>query len=190
MSAARESQKLHRGTLRGLIARASRQIASLDRKGKSHLVHQKHRRLENLRHRLDRVESDIDAGRLGLCFGSRKLWRAQHSLQANCYTDHAEWLTDWRQARSNEFFVLGSKDKSAGYQSCVAAVAGDGSLTLRLRVPDCLAGEHGKYIAIENMRFAFGHELSRLPCSPMPITAGIASSTERGQHVRVGWARR
>ena len=106
MSAARESQKLHRDTLRGLIARA---ITSLGRKGKLHQVHQKRRRLENLRHRLEKVENDIDAGRLRLCFGSKKLWRAQHSLEANDYADHEEWLTDWRDARGNEFFVLGSR---------------------------------------------------------------------------------
>ena len=43
-------------------------------------------------------------------------------------------------ARSDEFFVLGSRDETAGCQLCVAAViADDGSLTLRLRMPDCLA---------------------------------------------------
>ena len=38
MSAARESQKLHRDTLQGLIARGSRRITSLGRKGKLHQV--------------------------------------------------------------------------------------------------------------------------------------------------------
>ena len=37
----------------------------------------------------------------------------------------------------------------------MAAIAGDGSLTLRL--PDCLAGEHGKYVVIEGLKFAYGH---------------------------------
>ena len=158
MSASRESQKLHRDTLQELIARASRRITSLSRKGKSHQVHQKRRRLESLRHRLERVESDIDAGIVRHCFGSKRLWRAQHNLEANGYADHAEWLTDWRDARSNEFFVLGSRDENAGCQLCVAAVADDGSLTLRLRLPDCLSEQYGKYVIIENVRFAYGHE--------------------------------
>jgi len=158
MSSARESQKLHRDTLQGLIARANRRIASLSLKGKPHQVHHKRRRLENLRHRLEKVESDIDAGRLRLCFGSRKLWRAQHHLQANGYTDHEEWLSDWRDARGSEFFVLGSRDESAGCQLCVATVADDGALTLRLRMPDCLAEQYGKYITVVNVRFAYGHE--------------------------------
>ena len=73
--------------------------------------------------------------------------------------------------------MLGSRDETAGCQLCVAAVADDGSLTLRLRMPDCLAGEHGKYVVIENVRFAYGHE---------HIVAALQSNTDyrdyRRQH--------
>ena len=58
-----------------------------------------------------------------LCFGSRRLWHKQHHLEQNGYTSHAEWLMDWRDARSGEFFVLGSRDETAGCQLCVATVA-------------------------------------------------------------------
>ena len=60
----------------------------------------------------------------------------------------------WRDARSNEFFVLGSRDETSGCQLCVASIADDGSLTLRLRMPDCLANQHGKYLVIPHVRFA------------------------------------
>ena len=158
MSSARESQQLHRDTLGRLIARASRQLQSLSRKGELHQVHHKRRRLENLRHRFQKVSEDIADGRLRLSFGSKKLWRAQHDLEANGYANHAGWLADWREIRSSEFFVLGSRDETAGCQLCVATIADDGSLTLRLRMPDCLTGERGKYVVIENVRFAYGHE--------------------------------
>ena len=93
-----------------------------------------------------------------LCFGSKRLWRKQHHLEANGYSSHEEWLRDWQDARSNEFFVLGSRDETAGCQLCVARVADDGFLTLRLRMPDCLAEQHGQYLIIEGVRFAYGHE--------------------------------
>ena len=48
--------------------------------------------------------------------------------------------------------------KPAGCQLCVASIADDGSLTLRLRMADCLANQHGKYLVIEGVRFAYGHE--------------------------------
>ena len=54
--------------------------------------------------------------------------------------------------------MLGSRDETAGCQLCVAAVADDGTLTLRLRMPDCLAEQHGKYLVIEGVRFAYGYE--------------------------------
>ena len=39
----------------------------------------------------------------------------------------------------------------------MASIADDGSLTLRLRMPDGLAEQHGKYLVIPHVRFAYGH---------------------------------
>ena len=155
VSGARESQLLHIETLKGLVRRAGRELASARKRADRHGVHQKLRRLDTLRSRLARVEADAAADLVRLCFGGRKLWRGQYNLEANGYASHAEWLAGWRAARSGEFFVLGSRDESGGCQLCVAGIAGDGSLTLRL--PDCLAGEHGKYLVIEEVKFAYGH---------------------------------
>ena len=54
--------------------------------------------------------------------------------------------------------MLGSRDETAGCQLCVATVADDGSLTLRVRMPDCVVARHGKYLTIRGVRFAYGHE--------------------------------
>ena len=54
--------------------------------------------------------------------------------------------------------MLGSRDETAGCQLCVAGIADDGSLTLRLRLPDSLVDGHGKYVVIKGVRFAYGHE--------------------------------
>ena len=40
----------------------------------------------------------------------------------------------------------------------MATVADDGSLALRLRLPDSLAEEEGKYLVITGVRFKYGHE--------------------------------
>ena len=120
--------------------------------------HHKRRRLANLESRLAGVEGDIALGRVRLCFGSRKLWRKQFNLGVNGYGSHREWLLDWWESRDSQFFVLGSRDETAGCQLCVASVSDDGSLDLRVRMPDCLAGRYGKYLAIEGLRFDHGHE--------------------------------
>ena len=63
----------------------------------------------------------------GGCGASSMPW------EANGYSNHGEWLRDWRSARNDEFFVLGSRDETAGCQLCVTTVDDDGSLTLRLQ---------------------------------------------------------
>ena len=158
VASVREQQKLQLGSLGRRIARAQRQIAGAAEHGRWDHIHQKQRRLATLQSRLAALEADIAEGRVRLCFGSKRLWRRQHHLEQNGYASHQEWLADWQGARSDEFFVLGSRDETAGCQLCVASVADDGTLTLRLRMPDCLAGQHGKYVTIEDVRFAYGHE--------------------------------
>ena len=158
VASVREQQKLRLDDLQRRMARAERQIADAADCGRLDQVHQKKRRLADLRHRLSALEADIAAGRVRLCFGSKRLWRKQRNLEANGYVSRQEWLRDWQDARSDEFFVLGSRDETAGCQMCLATVADDGTLTLRLRMPDCLAGQHGKYLVMRGVRFAYGHE--------------------------------
>ena len=113
VASVREQQKLRRDDLQRRIARAERQVSDAAERGRQGQVHQKKRRLANRRHRLAGLEADIAAGRVRLCFGSKRLWRKQHDLEANGYSSQQEWLRDWRDARSDEFFVLGSRDEPA-----------------------------------------------------------------------------
>ena len=119
-------------------------------------LHQKKRRLCLLQARLSAMQADQASGKVRLCFGSKKLFAAQFELEANGYASHEEWRQDWLAERSSQFFVLGSKDESAGCQGCQAAVAQDGSLSLTLRLPDALVSQD-KYLTLTGIRFAYGH---------------------------------
>ena len=72
--------------------------------------------------------------------------------------------------------MLGSRDETAGCQLCVATVADDGTLTLRLRLPDSLASQHGKYLSIEGVWFSYGHE---------QVLAALQSNADYAGHRRV-----
>ena len=146
VASVKEQQKLRLDSLGRRIVRAESQVANAAQNAQWYQVHHKRRRLTNLHSRLAGLQDDIAAGRVRLCFGSKRLWRSRRVR-----------LCSW-SARSDEFFVLGSRDETAGCQLCVATVAEDGTLTLRLRMPDCLAVQHGKYLVIQGVRFAYGHE--------------------------------
>ena len=158
VASVREQQLVRRDELKRRMARAQGQIARAGDGARRDCLHQKKRRFANLKAKLEKQDSDIESGRIKLCFGSRRLWRKQHALEANGYSNHCEWLKDWQTARSDEFFVLGSRDETSGCQLCVATVDDDGSLILRLRLPDALAEEQGKYLVIPGVRFRYGHE--------------------------------
>ena len=117
--------------------------------------HQKKRRVEAMQTRLKNLKADRASGKVRLCFGSKKLFRAQFHLKENGYASHSAWLKDWQSARSNQFFVIGSKDETAGCQNCVATVAEDGSINLRLRLPNAM---QEKYLTLHGLRFEYGHE--------------------------------
>ena len=169
VSAVRAAQRLRVDSLERRIAPGERQVAQAEEQGRWQQVHEKRRRLANLRSRLAGLETDIGAGRVRLCFGSKRLWRKQHHLEANGYASHEEWLQDWRDARSNEFFVLGSRDETSGCQLCVASIADDGSLTLRLRMPIAWRSSTASTWSSQGVRFAYGHA---------QVLAALASNAE------------
>ena len=75
------------------IARAEAVLADLEsKKASPFVVHHKRRRLFALRRKLAQLEEDIRADKVRLCFGSKRLWRRQHGLQANGYASHDQWL--------------------------------------------------------------------------------------------------
>ena len=190
VASVRESQRLQQDSLQRRIAWAERQVSDAAERGRWDQVHQKKRRLANRRHRLAGLEADIAEGLVRLCFGSKRLWRKQHHLEANGYASHGEWLEDWQAARSDEFFVLGSRDETAGCQICVASVADDGTLTLKLRLPDCLANQHGKSWSFRAYGLPTGTSTCWRLWGAMLSTLSTDASTARRRLGPPTWARR
>ena len=155
-----------KATQESAIVSLKQQINSLDqqikllerRPSKRFVLHQKKRRKNILLDRLSSREADLANGRIHLCFGSKKLFHAQFDLENNGFASIQEWKAAWEAKRNGEFFILGSKDETSGNQTCTAKIQHDGRLSLRLRLPDALAEEHGKYMEIKDVDFAYGQE--------------------------------
>ena len=111
----KEQQRLRLDSLGRQIARAQGQIADAVEHGRWDQVHQKRRWLATSQSKHTALQDDIDAGRVRLCFGSKRLWRKQRHLAENGYDSHGEWLRDWHDARSDEFFcwAVGTRQRAA-----------------------------------------------------------------------------
>ena len=88
IASVKEQQKLRVDELQRRMVRAERQVSDAAERGRWRQVHEKKRRLANLGSRLAALEADIVAERVRLCFGSKRLWRKQHDLEANNYVSH------------------------------------------------------------------------------------------------------
>uniref|UniRef100_E6QVS9 Transposase n=1 Tax=mine drainage metagenome TaxID=410659 RepID=E6QVS9_9ZZZZ len=152
--------------LEKLLPRMARQIEKAEAERKpseviqrlKNRLHQKKRKLKNLLERQSQAIQELHRPfGAGICFGGRKLFHAQHHLQENGYKNHAEWLTDWKLARSRQFFVLGSNDENAGCQGCVARIQRDGTFLLDVRLP----GTEEKRVTIGPIQFPYEAEKLR-----------------------------
>ena len=147
------------------------------------IAHQKKRRLATLKDRLQKLEEDIAQEKVHICFGSKKRFHAQFALRDNGYPSHKEWKKDWVESRSDSFFLLGSKDETAGNQSATAFLQEDGRLSLRIRLPDAL-NRYGKYLILKDLYFEYGHD--RIVAALKNIASPVAISY-RFKRDKKGW---
>ena len=153
------------------------------RKPDPFVVHQKKRRLATLKDRLRNLEKDIVQEKVHLCFGSRTLFHAQYALRNNGYPSHKGWKDQWVGSRSDSFFLLGSKDETAGNQSATAVLQEDGRISLRIRLPDALQ-RYGKYLVLKGLYFEYGHDkiVAALKNTDSPVAISY-----RFKRDRKGW---
>ena len=151
-------------------------------KNADRILHQKNRALAIQEHKHMRLSFQIQQGKIGLCFGSKKLFKRQFNLESNDYQSHDDWKIDWHQSRERHFFLVGSKDETMGNQSCVATVNSDSTLNLRIRVPDCFAERYGQYVLLENVSLHYGKEDILAALNENSLRKQLNSSSSRKEN--------
>ena len=131
-----------------------KQITQKDR----FIIHQKKRRLAIKQHKL-KVLQDKN---ISLCFGTKRLFKAQFNLEANGYSSHDEWLADWRKARQSNFMMVGSKTYQGGNQLC--RLTSDGEL--KITVPICLLQKFGSHVVYDGIKFRYGQTFIDIALTP------------------------
>ena len=123
--------------LRRKIADAERFCRATDGERRRRLrfsLHQHRRRLATLQARQIQARQRIDNP--NICFGTRKLFNAQHHLAANGFDDHKDWLRAWRSARDSQFFIEGDARQIGGNQFARLKGSEEGTFSLELRLPE------------------------------------------------------
>jgi IS605 OrfB family transposase len=101
------------------------------------------RDLNQHKRRADLLEAklEVSRGRIdvpSICFGTRKLFKAQHHLAENGFASHAEWKEAWRTARSSSFMIEGAAVAASGNQFARLTRRKGGTFDLELRLPEAL----------------------------------------------------
>lgn len=133
-------------------------------------LHQHKRRLAILERRLTETKGRIDDPRI--CFGSRKLFNAQHHIADNGLEDHKDWRRVWYAVRSAQFFIEGAASFASGNPFARLTPQDDNTFQLELRLPETL-GHHA-----EAETLTTGHVLRSIYFKGLRVEHGAAQIRE------------
>ena len=102
--------------------------------------------------KLNRLKKDFkkldSSERLHICFGSKKLFKAQYHLEKNSYDNHEQWLIDWRKKRSGRFYCVGKSQKGGGTMIKISPLDDNGTYQVKIQIPRPLQAEYGKELIL------------------------------------------
>lgn len=145
----KERKKIRVDTIKQRIVHLDKKIKRYKNKN---ILHQKKRKLFNLKNLLKNLEED---NKIQICFGTKRLFKAQFYLKENGFKNFDEWKKKWQEKRSSGFFIVGSKDETTGNQTCQISKGRD-NFSLSLRLPNKLIKDK-KVIVIKDLKFAYGY---------------------------------
>ncbi|NER05545.1 MAG: transposase, partial [Okeania sp. SIO3C4] len=126
--------------------------------------------------------------RLHICFGSSKLFNAQHNLSENGYKTLDEWSDYWRKKRSGRLFCVGKSQPGGGTMMKVFPLQEDGLYQLQVQLPRPLQDKYGQKIQLE---FSVSNRNGRLISTDLDYAINnlkpITISIFRREHKQDNW---
>lgn len=142
-------------------------------------------KIQALHKELAQLES---SERLPICFGSKKLWLAQHKLAENGYQSHAQWLVDWQKKRSGRFYCVGKSQLGGGTMMKVFKAEVSGTYRLVITIPRPLQVKWGSKVSLE---FEISDRTLRTRSSDLDYALAcqkpITTQVFRREHKSDGW---
>lgn len=121
-------------------------------------LYQKQRRYNRLRQQEQVLTAHIAIKQCDICFGSKKLYKAQWNLKENGYKTKLKWHNTYIKQRDKLIEYLGSSDESYGNQMCqLMYLSSTDKFVLRLRKENKYVTD-GKCVLIGNLDFRYMRE--------------------------------
>ena len=116
-------------------------------RGKKRSLYFKKQRMKKKEDQLQQLEKDISGGKLGICFGTRKLFDAQNRLHENDFHSHDQWYRKFSGLRDANIVYLGSKDETACNQMFQLTPLPDGGFHIKCRKDGMtVTGKEDRYV--------------------------------------------
>jgi len=151
-----ERAKLGKGPTK---AQAKQLLSRQDSVRARFVQHQQKRRARDLAGKIARLQAEISRTTPRIVFGGSELLRARERIGKRDLPALVAWRKRWEKARAGGFLALGSKDETAGCQTCVGEIDAAGRLALRLRLPDAISTDGNRHLHLRDLDLpAFGRE--------------------------------
>ena len=131
-------------------------------------------KLERLQRKKKQLAVLKEGKRLPICWGSKKLFKAQYHLSENGYSSHEEWLQDWRKKRGGNFYSVGKGSVDGNNPVTKIHHLEDNLFTVTITVPRCYQEIYGKSIFLKfELQGQRKHDLLYALEANKPVTTQI-----------------
>ena len=120
-------------------------------------IWQKKQRLNRMKQKLQQYQAMIENDYYAVCWGSKKLFKAQYHLKENSFKSHEGWLNAYRRKRDSQINFIGCHSEPCGNQNCQLTYDQENdSFTLKIRKDKEVTEEkEHKFIMIPDLHFKY-----------------------------------
>jgi IS605 OrfB family transposase len=129
------------------------------------------RRLNKKQMQLTQRTRDLEEDKLRMCFGTKKLIKAQYNLAENNFKTHIGWYNEFRKNRDKNIFYLGSKDETQGNQMLQLIYNNDtDDFRIKIRKENTYTSDSKYATGICDFKYQKEHLIHMLTSKEYPLT--------------------
>lgn len=131
-------------------------------------------KLERIERKKRQLEKLKNSQRLHICWGSKKLFNAQHHLEENGYSSHEQWHSNWQKKRGGNFYSVGKGSVDGNNPVTKIHHLDEDIFTVTITIPRCYQEVYGKSLTLKfEVTGQRKHDLLYALSANKPVTVQI-----------------